>query len=31
MGEQVNLRDVSTVAADKLRSKTVYRSSEVVG
>lgn len=29
--EEVNLRDVSEAAPDRLRSKTVYRSSEVVG
>ena len=29
--EEVNLRDVSETAPDRLRSKTVYRSSEVVG
>ncbi|KAL3130661.1 hypothetical protein ABBQ38_008051 [Trebouxia sp. C0009 RCD-2024] len=31
MSEQVNLRDMGSVAPDRLRSKTVYRSSEVVG
>ena len=29
--EEVNLRDMSEAAPDRLRSKVVYRSSEVIG